>query len=255
MRNLIKSLLERTPFMLVNRTRRRGLHLFDDLRELLPNSSDLTFFDVGANEGQTALQLHRAFPKAQIHSFEPGRNTFQLLTSNVGNVPQINGHNFALGSEDGTAPLYLHGWSQGNSLVPELAGTPSGTENVDVTTIDAFCAENGIRGIDLLKTDTEGFDLDVIAGASNLLRSGRVHLIYSEIGVRRRDRRHTPLSALLGLLEPLNYHLFSLYDPPLREVDPANEFFNALFVPDQFDYRTRERQAYPMGAIPGSPRE
>ena len=59
---------------------------------------------------------------------------------------------------------------------------------VDVTTIDLFCAEHRIERINLLKIDTEGHDLDVIRGASNMLRRGEyrrsVRRVLADPGIR-----------------------------------------------------------------------
>ena len=53
--------------------------------------------------------------------------------------------------------------------------------NVDVTTIDNYCRDYGIERIDILKSDTQGFDLEVLKGASRLLDQHRIHLVYVEI--------------------------------------------------------------------------
>lgn len=36
-------------------------------------------FDVGANVGEYTLMLHEYFPEAEIHSFEPSQNTYNIL--------------------------------------------------------------------------------------------------------------------------------------------------------------------------------
>jgi FkbM family methyltransferase len=36
---------------------------------------------------------------------------------------------------------------------------------VTVTTLDEYCAANGIERIDLLKNDTQGYELEVLRGA------------------------------------------------------------------------------------------
>jgi len=40
---------------------------------------------------------------------------------------------------------------------------------VTITTIDAFCSANNIDQISVLKTDTEGFDAEVLRGADKML--------------------------------------------------------------------------------------
>jgi hypothetical protein len=48
------------------------------------------------------------------------------------------------------------------------------------TTLDVFCEENSIGSIDILKIDTEGFDLIVLQGAERMLQNGRIKFIHVE---------------------------------------------------------------------------
>jgi FkbM family methyltransferase len=142
-------------------------------------------FDVGANEGQTAKELLTAFPNAKIYSFEPAAETFEILNRKVAGVANISTRNLALGSAPGKAEMYVYESSLINSLVPnahystlhKLSGRRTAC---DVDTIDRFCAENRIDHIDLLKIDTEGFELEVLRGAEGLLGDGKVNFIIAE---------------------------------------------------------------------------
>ncbi|APB35059.1 FkbM family methyltransferase [Gloeomargarita lithophora Alchichica-D10] len=40
---------------------------------------------------------------------------------------------------------------------------------VETTTLDTFCQQEGVTGVDFLRTDVQGADLDVLRGAQNLL--------------------------------------------------------------------------------------
>ena len=75
--------------------RRRGTHTVSEPR--LPHGQDVVadlwrrapdlavsiIFDVGANEGQSALRFAKAFPGARIVSFEPFQSTFARLEANI----------------------------------------------------------------------------------------------------------------------------------------------------------------------------
>ncbi|HXG90834.1 MAG TPA: FkbM family methyltransferase [Blastocatellia bacterium] len=52
---------------------------------------------------------------------------------------------------------------------------------VPVTTLDKHCERNNVERIDLLKTDTQGYDLNMLRGADRLLSQQRIKLIYSEV--------------------------------------------------------------------------
>lgn len=42
-----------------------------------------TIFDVGANRGQTYRTFRRDFPQAEIYSFEPVTESFEILSSSL----------------------------------------------------------------------------------------------------------------------------------------------------------------------------
>lgn len=117
-------------------------------------------FDVGAHIGQSALKFKIAFPKARIFCFEPVRYTFEILKKNTDSYIDISCNNIALGSSDGQATVYLTRHSTTNSLIKP--NTITGSEAVEIRTVDGFASENLIERIDLLKIDAEGLDLSLI---------------------------------------------------------------------------------------------
>ena len=46
--------------------------------------------------------------------------------------------------------------------------------------LDRWCADNDIEVVDILKIDTEGFDAEVLRGASHLLGRGSIGFVYFE---------------------------------------------------------------------------
>jgi len=54
-------------------------------------------FDVGANVGQTAININGFFPGAEIHAFEPVENTHRILCRNVRRWPTVRPHRLAMG--------------------------------------------------------------------------------------------------------------------------------------------------------------
>jgi hypothetical protein len=68
-----------------------------------------------------------------------------------------------------------------HELGPDGWGTIGHRGKVNVRTIDQYCVEQNITTIDILKIDTQGYDLEVIHGARRLLAQRRIHLIFLEI--------------------------------------------------------------------------
>jgi len=231
LKSILKRLVSFTPYAVLNGRQRRGISIAQDLATLLAINPSPTIFDVGANEGQTAKSFSRAFPNARIHSFEPVRSSFDKLTLNAREMPNVQCYRYAVGASSGEVTLHIQSTSELNSLVASLnVETGHGSEPVQMITVEGFCVAAELHHINLLKTDTEGFDLEVLFGAELLLKDQRIDLVLSEIGFRLGDIRHTALSALLSLLEPYGYYLFALYDLPAPRCTPSLEYANALFV-------------------------
>ena len=69
-----------------------------------------------------------------------------------------------------------------NSLAYLSAGSSDALSIVDVdaVTLDEFCALNEVPHINLIKTDTEGHDICVLRGASEMLQAGRIDVYQFE---------------------------------------------------------------------------
>jgi FkbM family methyltransferase len=138
---------------------------------------------VGANEGQTIRKFQNVFDHPVIHAFEPGP-AFSKLKKLTAGFPNLHLNNCAVGSKSGEMDFIVHEASVMSSLLePSFdCWTPvKETQTVTVQTLDEYCAKAGITHIDIVKSDTQGFDLEVVKGASGLLAKGRVRLIYMEI--------------------------------------------------------------------------
>lgn len=64
------------------------------------------------------------------------------------------------------------------------------SESVRVITLDDFCAENGLNHIDILKIDVEGFEMQVLEGARELMANKKVDIILFEFGLHQITCRH-----------------------------------------------------------------
>lgn len=189
-----------------------GLSLERDLQRIFAAEGSRVFFDVGANTGQTAERFVAAVPSAQVWCFEPIANTFATLTENVRRYPQVKARQLALGDRDGEADMLLLGNSEWNRLAgPNEDTTDRPHERVRLSTLDAFCTAQDIHRIDLLKTDCEGHDLDVLRGAVRLLSAGQIGAVLCEVNFRH-NGMHGDFFALHDCLYAHGFYFYALYD-------------------------------------------
>lgn len=177
MKEILKRLASKAGLYLAS-TERLGIDVDLDLQRLTAKSPLRIIFDVGANLGQTAAKLTSDFPEAQIYSFEPVPTSFAQMVATVAALPRVHAFNLAMGDAPGTAHIHLTDHSGSNTL-KDVAGS-TGAVEVQVETIDTFCAAHGIASIDLLKIDVEGFELNVLSGARHMLETGAVRFVFAE---------------------------------------------------------------------------
>lgn len=147
-------------------------------------------FDVGANSGGYSKALLRTFPEqARIFAFEPSLATYTMLSEKVaagqlGSTVQC--FNLGFGHEEATAQL--HADVRGSAVAtlwPDRSSTSGRrrmSEPVRLTTVDIFCAEQGLTKIDFLKLDVEGHELSILQGAARLIGKGQIRFIQFEFG-------------------------------------------------------------------------
>jgi hypothetical protein len=103
-------------------------------------------------------------------------------------------------------------------------------ETVQIDTIDLYCSRNEIRKIDLLKIDTEGFEIEVLKGAHEMLSQGKVSLIYCEVGFLKQNSRNTYFANLTEYLANYGYYFFGLYQFDSHDWVKGGYLGNALYV-------------------------
>jgi len=178
-------------------------------------------FDVGANTGRAARFYLKHFPRATVYSFEPFQQSFEALRAD-GRLASVKAFNVALGSKSEEAMLHSFEGSELNSL---LALDPKASMFLDadrlesrrevsvrVSTLDDFCEEHSIRRIDILKIDTQGYDLEVLRGARDLLASKRVRVIQVEANFVSLYCGQPRFGELVEHLSEAGYGLVGLYD-------------------------------------------
>ena len=192
-----------------------GADPYKDLRRLCASVQRPVIFDVGANVGQSIETIRTYFPTPIIHAFEPAPATFELLRRATKGIPDLTLNNLALGREPGTADLGSNSVSAMSSLLelgPDGWGKVEQKISVPVNSLDSYCSEKGIGLINVLKLDTQGFELEVLGGAKNLLKEGRIDAIFMEITFVHMYEGLPSLDQLYRLMIDQGLYLVSFYD-------------------------------------------
>lgn len=152
-------------------------------REIYAHFNVDCVFDVGANIGQFGQSLRQSSKYAgTILSFEPNPSAFEILKARSAADPKWHCYPFALSSEAGTFPLNVMQVDTFSSFrtPSQVSGTMFGDQNTIARTVQAeskrlddcyaeLAEQHGFK-TPFLKMDTQGFDLEVLAGASQVVR-------------------------------------------------------------------------------------
>jgi len=196
--------------------------------------------DVGANRGQYVRFLRNEVGyDGHVVSFEPLPEHAEHLLRESASDPRWHVHNCALGRSTGRLTLNVMKVDQLSSfLTPAYDQVPgfsemnavASTVEVDVRTLDVMWNEiSSLHGVHrpYLKIDTQGFDLEVVAGASTIHE--RICALQSELSVRALYAEAPNYIGALAELQSLGFEMSGFF-PVAR--DPASRVieFDAVMV-------------------------
>ena len=189
------------------------------LHELPDGSIDIAI-DVGAAHGSYAWILSR---KARdVYSFEPGSQHADYLArcTDGTNIHLVRS---AVGSTYKTVEMYTPG-ADSSALHsatlsvenPVVADSRTTVQRVEQVTLDGefLGRKDSNRSIDLLKIDVEGYEMQVVEGASGLLRK-HFPLVICEIEVRHNAR----YGEVFAVLRSLGYRAYIFRDGEFEAFD------------------------------------
>lgn len=209
-----------------------GINWIEDAGRILPNPR--TIVDVGANCGQTTRRLARAFPDAHVYAVEPTPETFEKLRARTHMLPNVEPVRMAIGDQDGSASFIVRDHHESNSFLEISPGTTlshdrRGTIPVEVETLPTFLQKRNLTGVDILKTNAEGFDYRILSAARPSFEKQTVRLVFTEIMFTDIFQGQASLSEFLQLMQPLGYRLVGLYEQAFHG-EGGLLHANALFI-------------------------
>ena len=206
------------------------------------NLKPKVIFDIGANIGQTVDFYRDIYPNSKIYTFEPVPSTFNELQKHCSGKADVFPFNIAFGesAESRKIKVIKNSNSVTNSIndafQSNLESSDQGFDEVEIRieTLDDFVSREGINQIDLLKIDTEGFEVPVLNGAKKLLSSGKVSAIICEAGFIKSNTRNTYFGDINEILDGYDYALFGIYEMGHLGFKKGVHYGNLLYLSKDF---------------------
>ena len=139
----------------------------------------LLIVDVGAATGHFAILAARLFPGSIVYAFEPSERQRILLTRNarLNEVKNLKIVPFGLWKCADQLAFRTNGAESSLESVSRFRGHLKFLEKVAVLPLDQWVREKGISGIDLIKMDAEGAEIEILEGADAVLRRDHPRLL------------------------------------------------------------------------------
>jgi FkbM family methyltransferase len=172
--------------------------------------------DVGANQGFYSILASRVVGRSgRVIAFEPAISERRKLRRNLAlnRCRNVVVEALAVGSEEGTADFHLclghqGSWSSLKKPAPD-ATEKSQRVHVQVTTLDAYASRVALEGVDIVKIDVEGGELNVLRGATNLIDRFQPVLL-CELEDRRTRQWGYAASEILDFIRARGYEWYRL---------------------------------------------
>lgn len=182
--------------------------------------------DVGANKGQYVRMMRRAGFRGRVISFEPVPEMFAALSAAAEQDKLWDVYQVALGRENGELQMNVVPGTLSSLLPPSEYGSARYARLQEITTLavpvrrlDEMWAEMGLADGEppraLLKLDTQGFDLEVFAGATGVLE--QIVALQSEVALLTIYEQMPRMEEAMRIYEAAGFEVTGLY-PVSREV-------------------------------------
>jgi FkbM family methyltransferase len=187
--------------------------------------SPATIIDIGASTGCWTLECQSVFPNADYFLVDPlpeNESALQNLAQNNRNIRYWLG---ALGATSGQLELNHHG--DQSSFLPsdDFKGKPL---SVEMRTLDTLLEDHKLQAPLLIKADVQGFELEVLKGATKALEQCEMLLL--ELFIQRTYEGSILAHDAISYLGERGFCIYDIASYVERPRDRALAYVDIVFV-------------------------
>ena len=180
--------------------------------------------DVGAFEGDWARMARRLWPQSRLILIEPNRAKKPLLEA-ISVELGAELHCELLGATDGQ-DVEFHLMGSGSSVMGERSPLPRTTEHRQLRRLDSLL--NGIPPPALLKIDAQGYELEILKGATGLMQS--IDAVLLEVALIEINEGAPLLYDVLVFMQERGFVAYDILEIHRRPLDRALNQVDILFL-------------------------
>lgn len=202
-----------------------------------------TVVDVGAAFGTFARECAAVFPAARYLLVEPLSECLPALQALTRELQRADVFPCAAGPAAGERVLHVHPDLGGSSFFEEhedsdVNGVP---RVVAVETVDAIVARADAAGPFLVKVDTQGAELEVLAGAAATLQ--RTEMVIAEVSLFRFFAGGPLLHDVVAFMRSREFVVYDVAGHLRRPLDGALAQLDLVFVREDGPFRQHHEYA------------
>jgi FkbM family methyltransferase len=196
-----------------------------------------TMFDVGGNVGQYATEIRRSGFDGDIYSYEPLSGPFRTMVAAAARDPRWHPVQTAVGSSAGQITVHISKATKFSSVLPNAARNTDqspeaeyvGSEDVAVQRLDDLVAEAKPGAGEIgVKIDVQGFERDVMDGATETLK--RARFLEMELTPRQLYEGQMLMMEALARTEDLGFELSTVENIYASSLTGRSWQFNGIFI-------------------------
>lgn len=190
--------------------------------------------DIGASNGIWTRECRQIFPNAQYLLVDPLPRNEPALAAYTAGDAKLRYWRGALGAHAGETVLYEHGDQSSALTSPAFPGSPI---RVPIETLDQLAAEFNLPGPLLVKIDVQGFELEVLRGAS--LTLARTGLLMVEVSFLASYDEGALAHEVIAHLSSQGFRILDICTYVQRPLDERLTQSDMLFVPQDSPLTSR----------------
>ena len=200
-----------------------------------------SIIDVGAYHGDWSRMARRIFPNAPIYMVEANPQNSSLLSTVATQVGRAESRIALLGaSPAASVPFYV--METGSSVLPENTSIPRTTAELPMTTLDSLVYLNAAReplpSPHFLKLDVQGFELEVLRGAEQVLANTEAAIL--EVSLMQYNQGAPLLAEVVMFMQNRGFLVYDVCGLYRRESDQTLYMVDLLFVRENSALRSRK---------------
>lgn len=174
-------------------------------------SEDSTVIDVGGHYGFYTLLAATKAKKGSVVAFEPVIENFELLKKNINEngLKNVVLENAAVSSDNGLKEFYVTEASDSSGFSEHPLTKTKEVRKIKSVNLDSYI---GQKMVDVIKMDTEGYEMSVLMGMENIIRNNPNLRLFIELNPQCLKNAHTKPTELLQKIIEYGFDIFIIDD-------------------------------------------